>query len=203
MSIVAEKEIAQHRITAEAINYIYNKVGGLTKTQIENELRQALGIALANTVRKVIAWIERYVPEATGNLKDHLIETTMNSPGMERIQARSTGKVSSMPKKVALRVGLSQDNPVPYAKYVNAMSDSQVRHTGMVRHGPRGGIYGDVAYVARHGMRGKIILNDPQAVGGYAGLLRMYAREQFKDQLKKAYAATITFDRRTIRGAGI
>ena len=204
---VLRKKVADIWLTDKAITYIYKRTSGFTKAQILDELKMSLGTAFANTIQKVYQWIIKYVPKATGNLQAHLIETMTNSPGFKRLQdsigAKTTGTTAALPKRITLMIGLDPANPVPYAKYVNKMSTGQVQHSGMVTVGPRGGHHGDVAWVNRGGYYGKIRLYDPSAIGSYAGLLRMYAREQMKNELKKAINQFITFDRSSLRGAGV
>jgi len=101
-------------------------------------------------------WIKEKVPKATGQLQDNLLANLK----------------SSTVKKGLMRVVLGTD--IGYAQEVADMSTAQVRHSG------------EIAYAYYYGKSGKIILDDPQAIGNFWKELIAYAQERRTNILQRA-----------------
>lgn len=101
-------------------------------------------------------WINTKVPKATGQLRDSLIKNLESS------------RVKKGLMKLVLGTHLS------YAEDVADMSTRQVRHSG------------EIGYAYYYGEHGKIILNDPEAIGDYWDKLIEYAEERTKSILQRA-----------------
>jgi hypothetical protein len=114
--------------------------------------------ALINTISKLTTWVMIYVPERTGRLKESLLYNLNKNSFVDSTH------------NLVLQIGTG----VHYAKYVNRFSDVNVKH------------YNEIGYAYYNGYNGRILLNDPSAVGGYAGLMRMEARKILKQELSKA-----------------
>lgn len=168
-------------ITSDKVNYIYNSNPGLNKQQIREELTTALAVALSQSIDDLMKWIREYVPRATGQLQDHIINQLLSSPGTR----------SKKPKRISLKVGVDPGTGPHYARYVNALPDGMLQHQGTRR------------WVNYYGHYGYITLNDRKAQGGYAGLLRLEAKRVLRENLKDAIRRTITFDKRLVTWAGI
>lgn len=156
MTSFATKNYAQIDMNETKLNYIVGKIPNLSAAQVKQMVQLIEDTALDKTIKDCENWIKTYVPKATGQLQDNLLQNlkSSNRHGM----------------KAVLKLGTS----IYYAPYVNRFRTSNVRHTGQFR------------YVYYYGFHGKISLNDPKAVGGYWGLLRQYAKQRFKIHLRDA-----------------
>jgi len=103
-------------------------------------------------------WINEKVPKRTSQLRDSLIKNLESS------------RVKKGLMKLVLGTHLS------YAEDVAKMSTAQVRHSG------------EIGYAYYYGAQGKIILDDPQAIGDFWDKLIDYAEERTKSILKRAIA---------------
>lgn len=93
-------------------------------------------------------WINRFVPKATGQLRESLIKNLK----------------SSEVKKGLMRLVLGTH--ISYAQRVAEMSTAMVRHSGEER------------YVNYYGERGKIRLWDPEAIGNFFEEFVKFAEER-------------------------
>ena len=110
---------------------------------------------LKSTLADIIKWIKKKVPARTHQLRDSLLRNLKSS----RV---ARGKFL----KVVLGTHLN------YAKYVDKFTTNQVRHMG------------EVGYAYYYGFQGRMILNDPEAVGNFWILLQLYAKERLKHYLR-------------------
>lgn len=149
------KTQAQVKATDDKIGYIAKNTK-LTYGQVKQLVQTVLETALELTKADCKKWITAYVPYRTGQLQDSLLSNLDSS-------TVASGKF--------LRLVLGTH--LNYAQYVNKMSDSKVRH------------YSEVGYAYYYGHFGKIMLNDPGAIGHYHGLMLMYARAQLKKHLRQ------------------
>ena len=100
-------------------------------------LDMILTYALKLTIAHLYEWIDEKVPKRTGQLRDSL---------------KINLKTSTVKNKLLkLYFGTHLD----YAGFVNDMTTSQVAHDG------------EVGYAYYYGHYGKIILDDPNAIGGF------------------------------------
>ena len=136
------------------VEYVYKKVP-LNKKQVETLIDEILKGAMQSAINDLKnKWIINYVPKRTGQLRDSLI-TNLDS-----------SKVDSKAAKMRMGTTLS------YVKYVIKMNQKNVRHRNKM----------GTAYYNR--VYGKIILNDPKAIGKFWGFMLMYARERFRHYIK-------------------
>jgi len=101
-------------------------------------------------------WINTKVPKRTGQLRDNLLRNLE----------------SSNVKKGLMRIVLGTD--IQYAPDVAEMSTVQVRHSG------------EVGYAYYWGKHGKLILDDPAAIGNFWEELIKYAKEKKMSILDRA-----------------
>lgn len=146
---------------------------GLTKTQIEyivrgsnytyDEILEIIQAILIDTLAGVKAdlkqWIDKGVPKRTGQLRHFLKEWVDGSNVTKGIM------------RIILKTNL------PYASYVNDMTQSQVRH-----HGEVGYVYYDNIF----GTRGKVILSDVSAEGNFFDKFYAFAKERVAVNLVQA-----------------
>ena len=111
---------------------------------------------LDELIRELEMWINKFVPKRTGQLRYTLIENLH----------------SSFVKLGLMRIILGTD--VGYAEDVADMSTMQVRHSGQIGY----------AYYWRE--HGKIILDDPNAIGNFWEELLKYAKERCTNILQRA-----------------
>ena len=128
----------------------------LTYDQVLNRLHDMLLYVLDELIFELEIWINRFVPKRTGQLRDNLLKNLE----------------SSDVKTGLLRVILGTD--ILYAEDVNEMSTMQVRHSG------------ELGYAYYYGEHGKIILNDPEAIGNFWDELLKYAKERAMVILQRA-----------------
>ena len=102
------------------------------------------------------AWINKKVPKRTGQLRESLLKNLE----------------SSYVKKALMRIVLGTD--IKYAPDVAEMSTSQVRH------------FGEEGYAYYWGEHGKIILDDPEAIGNFWEELIKYSKERTINILQRA-----------------
>lgn len=182
------KEIAKVELDKNKREYIKNKIfPTLSKSQINDLIIKILQQTLEKVVLDGTDWIKKYVPKATGQLQDMLIEAL----------SKYSGSPSSN-YNLALWLGTVN---VPYIQYVANMPEKMVRH-------PKGSIYykeytrkyqlkdGTIkTYQARvkidpnrrwvnyYRHRGYINLYDPKAVGRFWGLLKQHLRQRLRNRL--------------------
>ena len=101
-------------------------------------------------------WINTKVPKRTGQLRDNLLRNLE----------------SSNVKKGLMRLVLGTN--IDYAPDVAEMSTAQVAHSG------------EIGYAYYYGKSGKLILNDPEAIGDWWNELIKYAKERTMTILARA-----------------
>lgn len=146
----------------------------LTFEEVLALLHSMLLYVLDELIFELELWINKYVPKATGQLRDSLIKNLE----------------SSDVKKGLMRLVLGTH--IDYAPKVAEMSTSTVRHAGQER------------YVYYYGERGKIQLWDPQAIGNFWEELMKYAEERTVSIMQRAideYFAGTGRLMRKVRGA--
>ena len=130
-----------------------------THAQMVQLIHMILADVLKDTVHDLIIFIGNKVPKRTGQLRRDLVEWLAGSTVMKGIMRLILGTY------------------LPYAEDVAQMTTSQVRHSGEV---------GYVYYPNKMGIRGRVILNDPQAIGFFWDKLITYAKEQVAKNLIRA-----------------
>ena len=111
---------------------------------------------IINTKLELTNWINAFVPKRTGQLRDQLIKSLMDSP-------HSVGQAL---------IQISAD--VAYLAAVNKMSDAQVQH------------FGEKGYAYYYGYNGIVILYDPMAKGGFMTHLKGAVTEILRDAWDQA-----------------
>jgi hypothetical protein len=145
-------------ITRPQVDLIIRGTRFQTVQHVENFLGQILAEVLKNTIEDILEWIGKpdspagNVPRATGQLRANL---------------RDNLKASSVDRKRFLKLVLGSN--LEYAQYVNTIG-KKFRH------------HGEIGYARRFGKRGKIRLNDPNAVS------------EFFEKLKRFAATTLRFN---------
>lgn len=129
---------------------------GLKRGGAGNLINEILKLTLQLTIAQGENWIRKYVPRATGQLQDNLIEHLQGS---------------KYPANYIARLFLGVDPKVNYIQYVANMPEHMVRHHGQKR------------WVNYYGQRGTITLWDPQAQGHFWGMLIKFCRAEFKKNL--------------------
>jgi hypothetical protein len=151
-------------LTKTEIKYIAGHYN-LTYEEILAVIQDILVDTLTFTTRELEDWINSKVPKRTGNLREDLISNLYSSRVQQGI----------------LRLILG--STIEYAKFVNAMTTTQVAH---------GGEWG---YAYYHGYYGKIWLNDPEAIGHFFRELLFYAKERIQLNLREAKLRHLGFGR--------
>ena len=124
--------------------------------EILSLLHNMLLYVLDELILELKIWIKTKVPKRTGQLRDNLLKHLE----------------SSNVKKGLMRLVLGTD--ITYAPDVADMPTRIVRHSG------------EVAYAYYYGHHGKIMLNDPQAIGDFWNELMEYAQERTMFILQRA-----------------
>jgi len=151
-------------VDKKQIRYIAGNLS-LTYDQVKQMIEDVLNITLQLTITDLEAWIgsvygsEGHVPKRTGTLRKTLLDWLHGSNVYQGIM------------RLILRTDL------PYAQDVNAMTASNVRHTGE---------QGYVYYPNQMGMRGPVWLDDPRAEGNFFDKLVAFAKERIKVNIVKA-----------------
>lgn len=148
----------QLRIPQASINYLIGR-GKYTFKDIENLIKVVLTETLNTTIYELEAWINTKVPKRTGQMRYYLKQFLQSSEVKEHI----------------LQIILRSD--LEYTSQLNEMATSQVRHAG-----EKGYVYYDNIF----GIRGPILLYDPEAVGYFFDELEKYATQRIKINLAKA-----------------
>lgn len=145
------------------IKYSLGKNQNLTALEVETLIQNALNEALDWTIEETENWIEIHVPERSGDLKRSLL----------KFLKRSVPPTSEL-KGVRLVLGVGAE--IDYAKYVNDMTISNVRHFNTwLEHS------GKKAY-----SKGKpVLLNDFRAIGSYHEKMVDFAKERLYTNLSK------------------
>lgn len=160
----------------------------LTIHKIEDLFQQILIEVYTLVLIDLKRWIARFVPKRTGQLRDNLFKNILSS------------RVKSNYIIIIIRTNID------YAKRVNAMTTAQVRHKGRRREHHvayitkgrgkakigKGKRYYPYAYAYYWGKHGRIILNDPEAIGGFFDMMIIFAIKSILINLKKVkhrYAA--------------
>jgi len=156
MSLERPGAIAYVESEKQIIDYIAGKNPHLSKQVIEDIIKKIMVKALNDTIMLGKNWVNTYVPKRTGQLRDSLNKSL-----------EASGKY-----KNALKTKLVAGTHLNYAKYVNKMRTSQVRHFGKK--------YG---YAGYYGAPFKVLLNDPKAIAPFWGQFKMYLRKQLKNKV--------------------
>lgn len=127
----------------------------MTYEQVLGVIQQVLTEVLNSVESDLIEWIRTKVPKRTGQLRDSLIKNLR----------------SSRMRKGLLRIIIGSH--LNYINDLNQMSTSQVRHNG------------EIGYAYYYGHYSRIVLNDPQAVGGFWDKLLSYAKSRVNYHLKR------------------
>lgn len=128
----------------------------LTHSQVMDTIQDMLMYVLDELILELETWINSKVPKRTGQLRDSLIDNLHSS---------------------TVKIGLMEiilGTLLPYAEDVAAMTTTQVRHSGED---------GSAYY---YGNYGKIILDDPDAIGNFWVELLNYSRERTMSVLDRA-----------------
>lgn len=147
------------KFTVKANRAYISYIAGKRKmsySQVKQLITDILADTLTLTLADLEEWIKTYVPKRTGNLQEDLINNLHSSRAMDNIMRLILGST------------------VRYAEDVNEMSTSQVQHSG------------EVGYAYYHGYYGKIILNDPEAVGHFWDRMLEFAKRRILINLTKA-----------------
>lgn len=132
------------------------KQNELTYEEVLFTINEMLLYVLEELLLELENWINKFVPKATGQLRDSLIANLY----------------SSSVKKGLMRVILGTH--LDYAEDVAAMSTMKVRH------------FGEKRYAYYYSASGPIILDDPQAIGNFWEELIKYAQERCMNILQRA-----------------
>jgi len=132
------------------ISYMANN-SKYTYQQILVLIQNILQDVLADTKKELEIWIDSKVPKRTGQLRA-MLKLWMGGSNIY---------------KGILRLILGTN--LTYAEDVAQMTQSQVRHQGEV---------GYVYYPNIFGIRGRVILNDPRAVGSFWNKMIEFAKER-------------------------
>ena len=130
-----------------------------TYQQMVQLIQLILEDVLTDTKKDLVIWIKSKVPKRTGQLRKDLIEWLDGSTISKGI----------------LRVVMG--TYLPYAEDVAQMSQAQVRHSGEI---------GYVYYPNKMGIRGRVILDDPRAVGYFWDKLMTFAKDRAAINLIRA-----------------
>jgi len=155
-------------ITPTKISYILNNVPGLNRAGVEDIIQNILDEVLKKTMSDLFVWIVKYVPKRTGQLQDSLLSNLESSKSQNFI--------------AVLRYGTQLD----YVKYVTRYKTENVRHNGEIGYAYYNGYGGGTR---KHPMRpspARILLFDPQAIGGFWGQMKMYAKQRMQLHLRDA-----------------
>ncbi len=132
------------------------KGNALTYAEILALLHNMLLYVLDELTFELRIWIKSKVPKRTGQLRDNLLRHLE----------------SSNVKKGLMRIVLGTN--IDYAQEVAEMTTPMVRHIN------------EIGYAYYYGASGKIILNDPQAIGNFWEELLQYAEERTQFILQRA-----------------
>lgn len=145
----------------------------LTFDEVLALIHSMLLYVLDELISELKIWINTFVPKATGQLRQSLLDNLE----------------SSNVKKGLMRIVLGTH--LTYAPDVAEMSTMQVRHSG------------EKSYAYYYGAHGPIILDDPDAIGNFWEELLQYAEERTMFILQRAideyFAGTGTL-MRSVRG---
>jgi len=145
-------------ISTAAIQYIVGKTT-YNYNQVIGLIENILTETLEATINDLDLWIDMHVPKRTGQLRwflKHNLRASSVELGIMR-----------------LKIGTNLE----YAKRVAEMPTANVRHYNQM---------GYVYYTNIFGIRGKVRLNDPQAVGFFWNKLLEYAHERTEVNFIKA-----------------
>lgn len=165
-------------IKKDAIKYIVGQNKNLSYNQVIYIIRQILKEVMEAVIMELDLWIDEKVPKRTGQLRDNLKEYLRESHIIGNI--------------LTIVLGTTID----YAEQVNAMATSQVRHTGQI---------GYVYYWNPYNIRGRVILDDPRAIGNFWTHLLEFAKERIFiniAKIKAKYAASTNLTTRNLSKLG-
>jgi hypothetical protein len=186
MSLVALNPKTQLTISldrAKASNIA--KQNHMTLKQLIQLIEPILSATLENTLNDMVRWILKYVPKRTGQLRESLLRSIQNS------------RVKNGVLQFIIGTHLN------YAAKVNAMSTSQVRHSGSwyehsgapayAYYGPyrhRGTKVGKRRMGVGRRYKGpsnyRVFLYDPDAIGGFWDAMLKYIEVRLLFHMKNA-----------------
>jgi len=140
------------------ITYIAGNQSKLNRQQVNQLVDNILDQTLDLTIMDLEIWIESKVAYRTGKLQKDL-----------KLELNSSFVRNSLLK---LKLGTH----ISYAKFVNEMTMATVRHVN------------EVGYAYYGGKSGKLILNDPRAIGQFYTKMVIYAKERLEYNFVKAKA---------------
>jgi len=157
---------AQVSVDAVDIPYIVNN-RKLKLDEVKNLIQGLLNEALETTITETEIWCDQHVPKRSGDLMASIKKFLKRSIPPPAAQGEFRGT------RLILGVGVEID----YAKYVNQMTKSRVRHVSTwFEHS------GKKAY-----SKGKpVFLDDPRAEGFFFDKLVEFATERFETNLAKS-----------------
>ncbi len=132
------------------------KQNAVTYQEVLTLIHDMLLYVLDELIFELEIWIKNKVPKRTGQLRQSLLDNLH----------------SSFVKLGLMRIILGTH--LEYAEDVAAMSTMQVRHSG------------EPGYAYYYGHHGKIMLEDPQAIGNFWDELLKYAQERTMFILQRA-----------------
>lgn len=153
-------------IKKDAIKYIVGQNKNLVYNQVVFIIRSILKELRETLFTELSVWINEKVPKRTGQLRQDLIDQLKESNIIEH----------------TLHIILG--TTIDYAEQVNAMSTATVRH-----HGEIGYVY----YWNPDNIYGRVVLDDPRAIGGFWTHLLEFAKERAfinVAKIKAKYAST-------------
>ncbi len=151
-------------ITRDKIRYLAKSgTVGLGYQDLVNICQLTLEMTLDAVKADLKDAINRYVPKATGQLRENY-EANLES-----------SHVYSQALKMSIILGTN----ISYAGIVNRMPESSLQHSGQQR------------YAYYYGAHGKISLDDPEAQHDFHGLLRMILRQSLTRWFRQFLEANI------------
>lgn len=139
------------------------------------DIDKMLELTMEKTVDEGIIWYDKFIPERTGQVKKLF---------KERLR-------TSYVDKKGLHIAIGAD--LPYLKHLAQMDTSNVRHNN------------EIGYAYYNGHRGKILLNDPKAIGGFIPAAIQYLKSKMNSNYKSIYELFTIFStgRKKTRTGGL
>lgn len=128
----------------------------MTYAEVLERLQKLLNYVWDKTEFDMKIWIKKYVPKRTGQLQDALLESLEQSYIKVGIWRFTLGVINASKK---------------YAEDVNAMNTMMVRH------------FNEWGYAYYYGHHGRILLNDPSAIGGFWDAMMVYSIDQIRKHI--------------------
>jgi len=166
LSIIVPRTKARVKVTEDYIKYVIGKKE-LEFEEVKSLIQGALDEALEETIMESEIWIDNHVAKRSGDL----IESLKKFLNRSRPPPSTAGEL----RGIRLILGVGAD--IDYAKYVNEMTKTKVRHVSTwLEHS------GKKAY-----SKGKpVFLDDPRAEGFFFDKMVEFAKERLETNLSKA-----------------